>query len=266
MTHTRRTAGSKKHRKAVLRKMKKLNKTIAEHGRRYYDLLSEKWELTDWSFKQAQCVLRRMANVLDKLPGAIKQAHERIIGERKVSSNEKLLSLYEDNIHVIVRGKSGAEVEFGNGMYLVEQENGIIVDWDFFKDQPKRDSKLVIESIQRITAKHGKPLSFAGDRGFSSKENRRYLAKHDIENGICPKSVQELKSRLGEDEFVIHQKRRSQTEGRIGTFKNVYLGKPFRSKGFESRKCLIALSILTHNLWLIASKSREALYAQQNVA
>jgi hypothetical protein len=46
----------------------------------------------------------------------------------------------------------------------------------------------------------------------------------------------------------------------------VYLGKPFRSKGFESRKCLIALSILTHNLWLIASKSREALYAQQNVA
>ncbi len=48
------------------------------------------------------------------MPETIQQAHERIIGERKVLNQDKILSLYEKNIYVIVRGKANAEVEFGN--------------------------------------------------------------------------------------------------------------------------------------------------------
>jgi hypothetical protein len=52
------------------------------------------------------------------LPRAQKQAHERIIGERKVANAEKILSLYEPDIQVLVRGNAGAEVEFGNKLLL----------------------------------------------------------------------------------------------------------------------------------------------------
>jgi hypothetical protein len=38
------------------------------------------------------------------MPAAIHQAHERIIGGRKVANAEKVLSLYERDLHVIVRG------------------------------------------------------------------------------------------------------------------------------------------------------------------
>ena len=61
-----------------------------------------------------------------RLPAAIRQAHERIIGERPVASADKILSLYEDDLHVIVRGKAGAEVEFGNTLLLAENLDGII--------------------------------------------------------------------------------------------------------------------------------------------
>jgi IS5 family transposase len=74
-----------------------------------------KWEQTEWTEKQAQVVIRRIDNVLKKLPAAIEQAHERIIGGRRVANSEKVLSLYEEDAHVLVRGKAGAEVEFGNG-------------------------------------------------------------------------------------------------------------------------------------------------------
>jgi hypothetical protein len=63
-------------------------------------------------------------NRLSALPAAVKQAHERIIGERQVANDEKLLSLFEPDIHVIVRGKADAEVEFGNLLVLGEQTMG----------------------------------------------------------------------------------------------------------------------------------------------
>lgn len=260
MSNSRRKTDAKKKRKAVLRKMKKLAKTISLHGQSYYDLLSEQWECTGWTLKQTQVVLERIQNIIDKLPVAIKQAHERIIGERKVESRDKLLSMYDENVHVLVRGKAGSEVEFGNGLYLAEQQNGLIVDWQFFKDQPPGDSSIVKGSIKRITDKYGKPVSYTADRGFDSKENTLYLEKEDIFNGICPRSAGDLQVLLDNEDFVCHQKRRAQTEGRIGTFKNAYLGKPFRCKGFENRKQLIALSILTHNLWVTACIARDALY------
>jgi hypothetical protein len=63
------------------------------------------------------------------LPRAQKQAHERIIGGRQVDNAEKILSLYEPDIHVLVRGKAGAEVEFGNTVLLGENRQGIILDY-----------------------------------------------------------------------------------------------------------------------------------------
>ena len=70
-----------------------------------------------------------MENVLHQLPAAMKQARERMIGERQVANGEKILSLYDDSIDVINRGKAGATVEFGNKLWLGENADGIIVDY-----------------------------------------------------------------------------------------------------------------------------------------
>jgi hypothetical protein len=259
MTHTRKMKDGKKLRKMIFRRMKTLVKTIERHAQNYYNLLQECWKQTDWSELEAQIVLDRIQNILDQLPQAIHQAHERIIGERRVDNSQKILSLYEADIHVLVRGKAGAEVEFGSGLYLAEQMDGLIIDWDFMKDQPQADSKLVKSSLERITKTYGKPYCYTGDRGFDSSANRINFEELDIFNAICPRSVPALQERLEDDEFCRFQTRRGSTEGRIAIFKNAYLGAILRSKGYEHRKTRIEWCILGHNLWKLATMAAQKL-------
>ena len=252
MTHSRRRKDGRKYRKAVLREMKKLNKLVQRHGERYRDLLEYRWQETEWTQKQAQVVIKRIDNVLEKLPKAIEQAHERIIGERRVKNTEKILSLYEDDVHVLVRGKANAEVEFGNGLYLAEQRDGLIVDWELFRDHPPADSRLVKKSLERIEKAYGPATSYCGDRGFDTKANVFHLESENVFNGICPKAPTVMAERIKEPRFMELQRRRGQTEARIGIFKNAYLGRPLRSKGFEHKRNTVAWCVLTHNLWVLA--------------
>lgn len=253
MTHTRRRSDSKRARKQVLRLMKKLLKKIDRHARKHRDLLETERDRTDLTEAEARVIIRRIDGIREQLPQAIRQAHERIIGGRLVPNEQKILSLYEPDIHVLVRGKAGAEVEFGNTLLLGEQRQGVIVDWKLIKDQAPADSKMVPDSLDRFEQVFGSPPhAMAADRGFDSQRNRRRLGKDKVYNAICPRSVVELRERLKEDEFVRLQARRAQTEPRIAIFKNGFLGRPLRSKGFAHREGRVAWAVLAHNLWVIA--------------
>ncbi len=253
MTHTRRRPDSKKARKRVLRLMKKLLKRVDRHARKHRDLLKNERERTDLSEAEAAVIIKRIDSVREQLPKAIEQAHERIIGGRKVANADKILSLYEPDVHVLVRGKAGAEVEFGNTLLLAEQRQGVIVDWKLIKDQAPADSRMVPGSLDRFQSVFGRlPDAMAGDRGFDSKGNRTRLAKDKVYNAICPRSVSALRERMKEDAFVELQTRRAQTEPRIAIFKNGFLGRPMRSKGFVHRENRVAWAVLAHNLWVIA--------------
>jgi hypothetical protein len=253
MTHTRRRPESKKARKQVLRTMKKLLKKIDRHARKHRDLLKKERERTDLTEAQAAIIIKRIDGVREQLPEAIHQAHERIIGGRLVRNEEKILSLYEPDIHVLVRGKAGAEVEFGNTLLLAEQRQGVIVDWKLIKDQAPADSKMVPNVLGRFKRVFGSlPEAMAGDRGFDSQHNRNLLEQDEVYNAICPRSVSDLRERMKEDDFVRLQTRRAQTEPRIAVFKNGFLGRPMRSKGFVHRENRVAWAVLAHNLWVIA--------------
>lgn len=254
MTHNRRAADSRKQRKRTLRQMKELVGCVAAHARRYRSLLDQQWECTDWTRKQAEQVLRRIDGVMTLLPRAKKQAHERIIGGRQVDNAEKILSLYERELHVIVRGKADAEVEFGNELLLAEQKDGLIVDWAFYQQEAPADCRMLPESLQRMENAWGwaKVRGLGADRGFESASNLKLLNNKRIFNAICPKDPAVLRQRMKEPQFATMQKRRSQTEGRIAIFKNAFLGRPLRSKGFARRHTAIVWNILAHNLWLLA--------------
>jgi hypothetical protein len=258
MTHSRRNAESRKARKRILRGMKKLVKVVGRHARKHRDLLDQEWEKTDWTRRQADQVLGRIDQVLELLPQAQKQAHERIIGERKVDNAEKILSLYEPDIQVLVRGKAGAEVEFGNKLLLGENRQGIILDYQLWQESAPADAPLLLESLERVVAGLKRKMgAVGGDRGFASKANRVGLAEAEIFDSLCPRNPAALKERMKEPRFVRMQKRRSQTEGRISILQRGFLGRPMRAKGFAHRELAVAWGVLTHNLWMLARLKRE---------
>jgi len=254
MTHTKGKKESKKKSKQIFRIMKKMMKKIALHGLRHQELLESRWQETDLSEKEAKQIITRIENILTQLPEAIRQGHERIIGERLVKDKDKILSLYDENISVNVRGKAGARVEFGNTLFIAEQIDGVIIDWKMYKKKAPSDIKILKKSLERMEKEYDeyRPKSVTTDRGFFSKQNQKYLEKKEITDYMCPRSVPELNKRLRDSEFCKHQKRRAQTEGRIGIVKNCFLGNPSKSKNFHSRNLSTAWSVLAHNLWVLA--------------
>jgi hypothetical protein len=253
MTFAKRKKGAKKLRKGILRKMKKLMKRVGKQAMNHLELLENKWETADISRSQTEQILKQITNVTDKLDAAIKNAHERIIGERQVANEDKILSIYENEVNVIVRRKAGAEVEFGNTLYLAEQSDGMIIDWKLFCDQAPSDSKMLKKSHERIEDRLGvKVKLMAGDRGFDSKANREHMQSNDIFNAVCPRNPGLLAERLKENEFREAQNRRSQTEARISILSNCFCGSPMKQKGFDNRHVHMGLSILSHNLWVLA--------------
>jgi hypothetical protein len=254
MAQAGKAADSKKARKRVLRQMKAVVQVVRKHAQRHRDRLDEHWSQTDWTRPQAEQVLRRIDGVLQQLPAAVKQAHERIIGERPVANTDKILSLYDADLHVIVRGKAGAEVEFGNTLLIVEQAQGLVVDWQLHRESAPADSRQLSKSLERMEARLGSGViqAIGGDRGFDSAANRELLQGKKLFNALCPRQAAELQRRRHGQRFGEMQRRRSQTEGRIAILKNDFLGRPLRAQGYERRALAVSWSVLAHNLWVLA--------------
>ena len=252
MAQCRRKKDGRKRRKAVLRLMKKLLKKVSAHAERHAKLLEEHWPESGYSEAYTKRILCRIRRVQERLPAAVWQAHERIIGERRVLGDRKILSIYEDDIHVIVRGKAAAEVEFGNTLLLVESADGLVIDWDLLRDKSPGDAALSAGSLERIDSiLPGKVESFTADRGFDSCVVRELLDSKGVFNAVCPRSVPAFVERLDEPEFRRHQKRRAQTEARIAIL-NGYAANPMPQRGFEHREIHMSLSVLAHNLRKLA--------------
>ena len=222
---------------------------------------------SSWTRPQAEQVLRRMDRVLAQLPQARRQARERILAGRPVPNEEKILSLYEPDVQVIVRQKAGAQVEFGNTLFLAENTQGLIIDWELFPESAPADSKLLPRSVGRMEKAYGPQLqAVAADRGFDSQTNRAGLAKDKIYNGVCPRSPQRLKKKTRSWKFKRLQRRRAQTEGRIGILKHVFLGGRLRCKGFAHRERTVTWTVLVHNLWVLARDRQKAAAPPQRLA
>jgi len=259
MTHAGKKPDSQRHRKKTLRQMDRLVGTVRKHAQRYRDLLDKRWDQTEWTRPQADQVLGRMDQVLEQLPKARQQARQRILDGEPVANKEKILSLYEPNVHVIVRGKAGAEVEFGNTLLVSENPQGLILDWELFRESAPADSALLPRTVGRMEGAYGRKVkAVAGDRGFDSQTNQLGLAEEGIYNGVCPRDPKQLRRRKGSWKFKRLQRRRSQTEGRIAILKNAFGTGEMKSKGFEHRELTVTWTVLVHNLWVMARLQREA--------
>jgi hypothetical protein len=127
------------------------------------------------------------------------------------------------------------------------------------REQAPSDSRWLPKSLERIEVLTGRfPVGVGGDRGCDSKANRDLLEEKGAFNGICPRSVVELKKRAKDEVFMGMQRRRAQTEARVAIFKNKMLGGKLRAKGYKHRAAAIGWAVLSHNLWVLARLEKRA--------
>jgi len=239
--------------KREFRKLKSLCKIIAAHGERYLNLLRKEWSSsTDLSEAEAKLVADRLAKMLTLLPVAMKQAHSRMITGVRIPNDDKLLSVYHEGVNVINRGKASGNVEFGNVLFIAEQSDGLILDWKLYEGNVK-DPAGTRDSIKRLVDECEYDLeSLTGDRGCQSKTNDKELLNKGIYNALAPRNPLEFAERMMDEKFKKLQKRRGQTEGRIGILKNTILDGSLYERDFVGKELKMAWAVLTHNLWVLA--------------
>jgi IS5 family transposase len=249
----------KKARKATLRAMKQIAGQVRGHGQRYRDMLASCWAETDLSERQAQRIVDRLDSVLGQLPAAIRQAHERIIGERVVPNESKTLSLYQPHAQVYVRGKSGADAEFGLQMLLSESAEGLIVDCQLL-ERVASDNTLLMPAITRMRQAFGDQVAgtIVTDRGFASAANDAALEKASVTNATLPRNPDTMHTFLQDPAMRRLHTRRAQTEARIGIFKANFLGDHLPTKDWPGQQRFVAWATLAHNLWVLARLDRVA--------
>ena len=262
MTSAKGKKEAKKKRKNIFRKMKKLVKRIAAHARKHIEKLYNSRYIVELSEENIFKISQEMNAVLTQLPIAIEQGHKRIISEVSVDNKEKILSLYEGDVNVIVRNKAGKKYEYGNKISLMEQSNGLIIDWSMAQSGSPSDTKLCRTSFDTVLKKHGQIKSITTDRGCQSKANSNHFEKNDTFDATCPRSVIEMNKKREDAEFCKLQQRRSNTEARISILKN-FTGDKLLCKTFEHRKQQLSLSILTHNIWKISKMMIEYRVSKQ---
>ena len=257
---SRRGRGSdkKRARKCALRKMKTCMRTVVQHGRRYCDLLQKSWSQTDVSWAQAQVIITRIDHILATIPAAVYQAHERIIGERVVPNHHKIFSFYQPQARIYVRGKSGADVEFGLQLLLSESVDGLILDCHLIDGGIVNDSTLLLPAITRIRTALGDSAASTAvtDRGFTSAANNAALAALGIHNATLPRNPAEMHEHLADPANRKLHTRRAQTEARIGIFKANCIGEYLPTKSVPAQQRYIAWAALAHNLWVLARLDR----------
>lgn len=90
--------------------------------------------------------------------------------------------------------------------------------------------------------------SVTTNRGFSSEESGTACTANDVTNYILPRSPRRMAEAMEDESFRAAQRRRAQTEGRIGIVKNVFIGGSLAGKGYEHQRIEVAWCILAHNL------------------
>lgn len=252
MTLTRRVLDGRKKRKKVFRMIKQLCKIVIKHGYLYRNILEKEYAvITDLSEAQTAQFIQRLDTILNQSFKAIKIAHSRIITGVKIAQKDKILSLYDDNASLIVRGKSGAEVEFGNELLISEQEHGLITSWTLYREKTSDTTKFN-DIVDDMTSNGYNMKTLVTDRGFGSKRNDKRLDNEGIYNCMLPKNKELMTKYMKDENYKTLQKRRAQTESRIAILKQ-FTGNKLRQRLFEYKQMHVGWAVLAQN-FIVASK------------
>lgn len=117
----------------------------------------------------------------------IAQTRSRVLEGKKVTSDEKALSLFEPYTRAIPRHKADALVEFGRQVILDEVDGGLVTRYEILEHPNEHGQAIGAVRHHRRLFEHP-PHLVAGDRGVSSPETEAALTATGVKLISIPAS------------------------------------------------------------------------------
>lgn len=236
MVSKKRKKGKKVLRKAIKKQLSYLKRNLE-----YIKLLKEKTPLSSLSNRQYRDLL-----VISELF----HQQEMMFRTGMHSVDDRIVSISQPHVRPIVRGKSGASVEFGAKLTISVVDGYVFTEklsWDNYNEGVD-----LIDQIEKYKTRFGYyPESVHADKIYLNRENRRYCDKRDIRLsgprlGKPPKDKD--KRRYNKKQQRQDEIDRIPVEGKFGNAKRKYGLDRIMTKKKDTSESTIGLIILIMNL------------------
>ena len=253
----------KKARKTYLSvaKAKKYRKLLYEHVRgellRYIELAQERLKVLRELNPDETLFPYWLKQRLLVIPTLYEQ-QKQMFEENKRTVEDRIVSLQQDHVRPINRGKKPNPTEFGQKIHLSVVDGFTFLErtsWTNFNES--KDLPAVIEEYRRRYNCY--PETVLADRIYQSRENKTYCKERNIRLAGLPlgRRNKELEQQI-QDELYRDSCERNAVEGAIGVAKRRYgLGK-VREKNPACSITAVAFCILAKNLAKILRDSLRA--------
>lgn len=208
---------------------------------------------------KARFIVRRLETLADRVEQVADQTRQRVVEGLTPQGATRLVSLHDPDARPIRKGRLGRPVEFGYKAQVVDNEDGVVLDWQVEKGNPP-DAPMLLPAIERIHARTGTvPDKVTADRGYGEASVERQL--RDLGVGFVaiprkgrPGAARQRVERSASFEDMVRW--RTGSEGRISAIKREWGCRRTRMDTQKGARTWTGHGIFAHNLSKIAGLIR----------
>jgi IS5 family transposase len=200
--------------------------------------------------RRVRRMLEDLAVLVERTRRLIEQARRRVNGDQPDGAT-RLVSLHEPDARPIRKGRLGKPVEFGFKAQVVDNVDGIILDYSVHIGNPS-DTDLLRPAIERVAAQFGTPPALVtADRGYWDAAIEADLAATGVKSVVIPRTGKASRARAiieHADTFIAAIKWRTGSEGRISHLKRDWAWRRTRLRGHNGARTWCGHGVFAHNL------------------
>ena len=250
-----RSGGRRKRRKLYKHVYRIVEKAVSrlKKEQEYLSAAVESVDLKPSARKRLQAVWARIDEGIRHAECVLDCSRRRIEQDEKIPSTEKILSISDPSVSMIVKG--GREPVLGYKPQIVRTEHGFVSGL-IVEQGNISDSTSLLPAITQHKERTGvTPSSVSADDGYASKAGREGLLEMGVSqvsfSGATGKKVMPDED-WDADEFLALRCKRSAVESIMFTLKYVFEFDRMRRQGIEAVRAEMLEKILAHNFWRMA--------------
>jgi IS5 family transposase len=204
---------------------------------------------------KAKALVEELERSTGRVRKIAEQTRQRLTGTTPEGST-RLVSLHDGDARPIAKGRLGRPVEFGYKAQLVDNDDGVIVDYNVEAGNPP-DAPMLTPAIQRIKARAGRaPRAVTADRGYGEAAVEDDLRTAGVRYIVVPRkgrpnaARRQIENRRAFKRMV---RWRTGCEGRISCAKRDFGLNRTRMDGLPGARTWCGHGIFAHNLVKISN-------------
>jgi IS5 family transposase len=206
--------------------------------------------------RRAQRLVEDLETLAGRVAKVAAQTRQRVVDGETPEGASRIVSLHDPDARPIRKGRLGRPVEFGYKAQVVDNDQGIILDWTVQSGNPP-DAPMLAPAIERIKNVTGQiPTKVTADRGYGEAGVENDLKAAGVRTVHIPRKGRPGAARRKTENgrgFQESVRWRTGSEGRINHIKRSYGCRRTLSDGLDGARTWTGHGIFAHNLTKIAA-------------